>query len=369
MSDDLTNSEKLLMKWAGDDIDIDNLVPTSRFDEICLSKINGTPYEREPLSRMEALLLRLPSSGGGGDEPIGTIQINQNGTHNVKRYASAEVNVPQGTFPEGSLTITENGTYDVTEKASAVVNVQGGSVEPFINDASHLFYYSARLSNLSQFEDLLSNTVRTFNSMFQSAAGLTDEMINSFKFKKNLYSGNITMRSMFNGCTGLQQVNLIKLDTNNVTNMSYMFLNCNKLISVNVSSFDTSKVTDMDSMFNTCSKLTELDLSNFDLSSAINIGSMFRGCSALTKIKLGTALSDYSKITTSSYLFYDCSILDTVIINGTNVLPLKASNCLTGVPSTCKFYVPDALVSSYKSATNWAVRGDYIFPLSQYVEE
>ena len=31
--------------------------------------------------------------GGGGDEPTGTVQITTNGTHNVRQYAYAEVNV------------------------------------------------------------------------------------------------------------------------------------------------------------------------------------------------------------------------------------------------------------------------------------
>ena len=33
------------------------------------------------------------AQGGGGDEPTGTVQITSNGTHNVKQYAYAEVNV------------------------------------------------------------------------------------------------------------------------------------------------------------------------------------------------------------------------------------------------------------------------------------
>lgn len=31
--------------------------------------------------------------GGGGDEPTGTVQITSNGTHNVRQYVYAEVNV------------------------------------------------------------------------------------------------------------------------------------------------------------------------------------------------------------------------------------------------------------------------------------
>ena len=33
------------------------------------------------------------AQGGGGDEPSGTVQITNNGVHDVKQYAYAEVNV------------------------------------------------------------------------------------------------------------------------------------------------------------------------------------------------------------------------------------------------------------------------------------
>lgn len=33
------------------------------------------------------------AQGSGGDEPTGTVQITTNGTHNVRQYAYAEVNV------------------------------------------------------------------------------------------------------------------------------------------------------------------------------------------------------------------------------------------------------------------------------------
>lgn len=32
-------------------------------------------------------------------------------------------------------------------------------------------------------------------------------------------------------------------------------------------------------------------------------------------------------------------------------------------------YVPDALVESYKTATNWSTYADQILPLSEYVEK
>lgn len=106
----------------------------------------------EPQTRVGKLLKEYSP---GGDEPTGTIDISENGTHDVKKYASANVNVPtypepQGTititengmainvkdyaladvavptgiFPSGSITVTENGTYDVTDKEEVVVDVK-----------------------------------------------------------------------------------------------------------------------------------------------------------------------------------------------------------------------------------------------------
>ena len=90
--------------------------------------INGTTYSG-------ISIVSLPTSSGTAtfkDEgeitvPSGTIQISTNGTHNVKTYENAIVNVPVGIAPSGSITVTENGTFDVTNYASVVVNVPTNS--------------------------------------------------------------------------------------------------------------------------------------------------------------------------------------------------------------------------------------------------
>ncbi len=82
---------------------------------------NGSSDTYTP-PQMEAAIQAIPT----GITPTGTVQITQNGTHDVTQYASANVNVQPNLQ---SKTATQNGTVTPDQGydglSSVVVNVSG----------------------------------------------------------------------------------------------------------------------------------------------------------------------------------------------------------------------------------------------------
>ena len=120
---------------------------------------------------------------------------------------------------------------------------------------------------------------------------------------------------LFTFFTGLVElVNLDKIDTSNVTNMSLMFSNCRSLKSLDVSNFKTSNVTDMSYMFETCSSLPSLNVSSLDTSNVTNMKGMFLGCSGLQSLDVSGF--DTSNVTSGGGMLVGLSKLEELKLGG-----------------------------------------------------
>lgn len=82
-------------------------------------------------------------------------------------------------------------------------------------------------------------------------------------------------------------------------------------------------------------------------------GNTFRGC---TKLK---AVDMKQSSATSQNTFYGCTVLDTLILRGSTVTTLTNINAFTNTPfasgkSGGTLYVPQSMIASFQSASNWS---------------
>ena len=127
---------------------------------------------------------------------------------------------------------------------------------------------------------------------------------------------NITnMSLMFYRCENLLSINC-DFNTINVTNMYGMFYNCYSLTSLDLSSFNTSKIVDMGNVFYNCSSLTSLNVSSFNTEKVASMSAMFYNCSSLTS--LDTSNFNTEKVTSMGWMFYNCSSLTSLDVSNFN---------------------------------------------------
>lgn len=135
----------------------------------------------------------------------------------------------------------------------------------------------------------------------------------------------------FNGCTNLE---LIELPSGLTTLDSYAFQRCSKL---NINELP-SGITEIKSY-------------------------AFYACDALASLKI---LGNITNV--GDRAFYSCDSLEKLILPNVTSVPTITAYTFYGTPiatGTGYIYVPDSLVDSFKSATNWSAYGDKIKGVSE----
>ena len=349
--------------------------------------------------------------------------ITINGVSTLKKYLDYKGSVNGMFNNDSNITFSELNeilSYDDTSNITIMERMFYGCSSltsiPQLNTSNNtsmrmMFYECSSLTSVPQLNTAkVTNMYRTFygcsslatipllntskttdmNAMFSNCSSLTTipllqtsnatDMSQMFQYCTNLptiplldTSNATSMYMMFYGCSSLTSIP--SLNTSKVTNMSYMFRNCTSLTSI--PSLNTSQVTDMSYMFYNCTSLTSI--SQLNASKVTNMNRMFQYCEILTKV-------DFTRINSGCSLddtFNNCCSLTKLIIRNMTTAPKLQSttftNCyhFTGTLHTTynpnalkdgRIYVPDSMVNTLKSATNWSKYADIIVPLSTLEE-
>ena len=114
-------------------------------------------------------------------------------------------------------------------------------------------------------------------------------------------SSNVdSMQDMFKGCKSLKTVDISKLDTSNVVNVSGMF-GASNIKTVNMSGLNLSKVKELSYVFRDCTNLESVDMSNLNAPNVEKVAYMFEGCKKLKKVNMSGA--NFSKVTDITTIF------------------------------------------------------------------
>ena len=164
---------------------------------------------------------------------------------------------------------------------------------------------------------------------------------------------------------------LVSANFPNATSIEqYAFYGCSKIKSLNAPKLTSIKTN----AFYGCEKLTSVD---FPLVTSIG-SQVFTGCYSLTSISfslitiiesytfrncIGLTSVDFPKLTNiKDNAFTGCTSLTTLYIGteSETVCTLSSTSAFNNCSSLTDIYVPEALVDSYKSATNWSNFADKI---------
>lgn len=170
-----------------------------------------------------------------------------------------------------------------------------------------MFYVCSSLDHVD-INKLETSAVKDMSYLFRGCSNLTTIALDGFRT-----DSAENMEAMFFTCRKLETLDVTGFDTRNVKNMSMMFFGCETITSLDVSGFKTDNVTSMGSMFKGCKQLKSLDVANFSTEKVTNLSYMFSNCEELTKLDLRNFNTDASLY--FSGMFNECINLESLDIS------------------------------------------------------
>ncbi len=227
--------------------------------------------------------------------------------------------VPENAIDSWDASDSQDGSIMVytldTNKNNLYELYIGKKKAPFIasSNSSYMFYAFENLVSIINLEKLDTSNVTNMSHMFEKCTKLKDVNVSQFNTE------NVTdMSRMFNMITGnssLTNLDVSGFNTSNVTTMEYMFYRCQRLTSLAINNWNTQNVVNMRGMFHSCSNLSELDLSNWNTEKVTDMSYLFHGCSGLKAETLVLTNLNTSQVTTMQSMFFSCQGLTSLDVS------------------------------------------------------
>ena len=185
-----------------------------------------------------------------------------------------------------------------------------------------------------------------------------NKVLGNFFLKNNDWTSGTSF--MFYRASNLNEIGPILKGCTRVTNLE-SFLDWTTITRLPDGILDDCvNLQNCKSFVNHCSNLEYVPPRMFDNCPNITMNNhFFENCSKLEYLDLG----NLHRI--DETFCQNCYRLQTVILRRSSVVPLNNRNAFQNNASGRYFYVPDSLVNSYKSATNWNYYSSSIKPLSE----
>ena len=188
------------------------------------------------------------------------------------------------------------------QSATTSVEFDASIVDARPTSTSRWFSQFDALTTIVNIDKLNTEEVTDMSNMFAQCDKLSSLDVSGFNTEKVT-----NMQEMFSGCSNLWSLNLSAWNTENVENMYGMFHYCANLIPIGISGWNTSKVKNMMWMFNNCSSITDLDLSGWNTENVTNMYGMFTFCESLNTLNLSGWNTE--KVENMQSMFFECTKL------------------------------------------------------------
>jgi hypothetical protein len=402
-------------KYCNEDISIvldSKLFPAGKINISDTKEVDVTKYEKaqiidenlkaENIAEGVEVLGITGTHAGGGIEPAGTKEIDQNGLYDIKEYEFVDVSVKEKPQQQKSVEYIENGEYEVLPDEDNVLSQVMVSVKvptpsgkiniTTTNEVDVTAYETAQINDSNLKAENIAEGIEILGIVGEFRGGIDTSDATAtgddILLGKTAYVGEEKIEGTIE-TYDYSTSNEVKPEIDRLLQGEIVEYYNDRVTSLRSGMFSNLNITSVDfpnlKTINTSCFANAKNLTNVNIPNATSIfNSAFQGCSGLKTMYLPKVVRLYPGVfSNSNYLelvytrdlknldaqtFSNCSRLKTLIIDSNTVPVLQNSNAFYNVTSVV-IYVKDGMIDSFKSASNWSGLSFEYKPISDLPQE